>query len=96
MRVQRSATCGSAQGQDPDALPPDECPGGVPARQAWERDGHGGTLLCFVVGQNVRYAWTFDDQAVFAVLDGRPQQPFPQDLDAVAAFFAGARYRRDG
>lgn len=44
------------------------------------------------MGQNTRYAWTFDGLDVVAVLDGRPQVPYPRDLEPVAAFFAGARY----
>lgn len=83
----------SGAGQAPEALLAGSCPRELPTRQRWQGDGHHGTLLCFVLGQNTRYAWTFDDLAVVAVLDGRPQVPFPRDLEPVAAFFAGARYR---
>jgi serine/threonine-protein kinase len=79
-------------GQEPSALLEGTCPDDLPARQPWSRDGHSGTLLCFVLGENTRYAWTVDDQDVVAVLDGRPQVPFPRDLDPVAAFFADVRY----
>lgn len=79
-------------GQELTALPEGDCPVDVPARQRWERDGRRGTLLCFVLGENTRYAWTFDDLDVVAVLDGRPQVPFPGDVDAVAAFFDRAGY----
>lgn len=71
-------------GQDPRALTEGACPDGLPARTTWS----GGTLLCFVVGPNTRYAWTYADLDVVAVLDGRPQVPFPQDLAAVADYFA--------
>ncbi|WP_214407693.1 serine/threonine-protein kinase [Pseudonocardia lacus] len=79
-------------GQEPTALLEGSCPQDLPARQAWSRDGRGGTLLCYVLGDNTRYAWTVDDQDVVAVLDGRPQVPFPRDLDPVAEFFAELRY----
>jgi hypothetical protein len=79
-------------GQERTALLLGECPADMPARQAWQRDGHSGTVLCYVLGDNTRYAWTVDDLDVVAVLDGKPQVPFPSDLQPVADFFAHLRF----
>jgi hypothetical protein len=79
-------------GQPVQALPQGGCPSGLPARDRWSRDGRTGTLLCVVLGLNTRYAWSFQDEDVVAVLDGAPDQPYPRDLAAVDAFFTAARY----
>jgi hypothetical protein len=79
-------------GQDLAALPDGTCPADLPARQAWARDGHGGTVLCLVRGTTTRYVWTDDAQATVSVLDGRADAPYPTDLDAVDAFFDAVRF----
>jgi serine/threonine-protein kinase len=79
-------------GQDPVTAQAGACPDDLPARASWKRDGRSGTLLCFVHGDNVRYAWTFDGTDVVAVLDGDARLTYPNDVAAVAAFFAAARY----
>jgi serine/threonine-protein kinase len=83
---------GRVAGQDVQALPRDDCPTGIPAKEGWSRDGRSGTLLCFVLGPNTRYAWSFQDEDVVAVLDGAPLIPYPRDLGAVEAFFTAATY----
>jgi hypothetical protein len=83
---------GRVAGQEVQALPKDGCPVGIPAREDWSRAGHTGTLLCFVLGPNTRYAWSFQDEGVVAVLDGAPLTPYPGDLDAVEDFFTTAAY----
>ncbi len=78
-------------GTDPAGLTAGKCPGDLPAKQSWSRDGHRGTLVCTVLGTTTRYAWTDDEHATVSVLDGRVGTPYPADLRAVEDFFAALR-----
>ncbi|WP_181776542.1 serine/threonine-protein kinase [Amycolatopsis pittospori] len=79
-------------GTDPAGLTVGKCPGDLPAKQSWSRDGHRGTLVCAVLGTTTRYAWTDEEHATVSVLDGRVGTPYPADLRAVEDFFAALRF----
>lgn len=79
-------------GTDPAGLTAGKCPGDLPSKQSWSRDGHRGTLVCTVLGTTTRYAWTDDEHATVSVLDGRVGTPYPADLRAVEDFFAAVRF----
>ncbi len=79
-------------GTDPAGLTAGRCPGDLPSKQTWSRDGHRGTLVCTVLGTTTRYAWTDEEHATVSVLDGRVGTAYPADLRAVEDFFAALRF----
>ncbi|GLZ41982.1 serine/threonine-protein kinase [Actinokineospora sp. NBRC 105648] len=82
----------TAGGADPAGLSPGRCPTDLPTRETWKRDGHHGTLVCVVLGDNTRYAWTDETQSTVSILDGRPTVSYPRDSDPVADFFTAMRF----
>ncbi|RSM67614.1 hypothetical protein DMB66_15435 [Actinoplanes sp. ATCC 53533] len=78
-------------GPDPSALPSGTCPDHVPAQEQWSRGSRSGTLYCFVTAENLRYAWTVDDD-VLTVLDGDPDRAYPADVNGVRRTFDALSY----